>query len=340
MNYKPILNLDLTGFPKVELHLHLDCSLSFDVVSKLSPNTSKQRYDEHFKAPINCQSLVEYIKRANAALEIMQNASQLEMVTLDLFKQLKKDNVRYAEFRFAPLLHLIGGMSSREVVSTVEAAVQKGVQDFGIEVNLILATLRHYSEKQSMETVKLAHDFKGSRVVGLDIASDEAGFPIDNHIKAFEYAHAHEIHRTAHAGEACGCDSVWETLKNFYPTRIGHGVRSAEDPKLIEHLKENQIHLEVCPTSNLQTGVFKRIEDHTVNHLYHEGVSLGISTDGRTISNVNLNDEYNLLRDTFEWGVEDFYKVNLMAIEACFASETIKSKLSSEIDMAYSSLNS
>ena len=134
----------------------------------------------------------------------MQNKHQLERVTLDLFDQLKRDNVAYAEIRFAPLLHLKGGLTATEVVESVNKAVEKGIEDTGVKANIILATLRHYSEEQSMDTVKLVHDFKGSHVVGFDIAADEEGFPIDNHIKAFEYAQANDLHRTAHAGEACG----------------------------------------------------------------------------------------------------------------------------------------
>lgn len=119
------------------------------------------------------------------------------------------------------------------MVTAVNDAVKEGSKVTGVEARIILCTLRHYSAAQSIETVKLAEQFKGTQVAGFDIAADEAGFPIDNHIGAFQFAKTNHIHCTAHAGEARGADSIWETLQHFHPSRIGHGVRSAEDEKLL-----------------------------------------------------------------------------------------------------------
>ena len=132
---------------------------------------------------------------------------------------------------------------------------------------------------------------------------------------------------TAHAGEACGPQSVWETLANFYPSRIGHGVRSIEDPNLIAHLKKENIHLEVCPTSNLQTGIYATINEHPADRLFKSGISMSINTDGRTISNVTLEQEYRKLQNHFGWGFEEFVQCNLNAIEAAFISNERKRKL-------------
>ena len=207
---------------------------------------------------------------------------------------------------------------------------------YGVEAGIILCTLRHYTEPQSMETVALVNKFKGTHIVGFDIAADEAGFPITNHIKAFEFAHANNIHCTAHAGEAKGAESVWETLQNFHPSRIGHGVRSAEDASLLTFLKIHNIHLEVCPTSNVQTNVFNKIEDHTADKIYHSGVSMSINTDARTISNVTLADEYVLMEKVFQWNKEHFKKCNLEAIEHSFANSDVKQKVRKQIEAAYS----
>jgi adenosine deaminase len=246
------------------------------------------------------------------------------LVTLDLFKQLKNDHVIYAEIRFAPLQHIYKGLSTIEVVEAVNEATKEGIKKYGVEAGIILCTLRHYTEAQSLETAELVNKFKGTYVVGFDIAADEAGFPIDNHIKSFKYANDHGIKCTAHAGEAKGAESVWETLKNFHPSRIGHGVRSIEDLRLIDFLKSNDIHLEVCPTSNIQTNVFDKIENHSVNKLYAEGVSMSINTDARTISNVTLTHEYKLLETIFNWDLNHFKKCNLEAINHSFASEETK----------------
>ncbi len=316
--------------------MHLDCSLSYEVVSRLKPGISFEDYEAEFKAPEHCSSLLEYIQKANAALEIMQSREELRLVTLDLFRQLQEDSVIYAEIRFAPFLHLKKGLQPEDAVHTVNDAVQEGIKQTGIEARIILATLRHFDEGKSMATAKLANQFKGTHVVGIDIASDEAGYPVDAHIKAFEYAREHDIHRTAHAGEACGAESVQETLQVFKPSRIGHGVRASEDETLLQQLKSEGIHLEICPTSNIQTGVYSSLQSHVVHKLYQRGLSIGINTDGRTISDVSLKDEYLKLSSTFGWTLHHFRNVNLMAADAAFCETALKEKLKIRIEEAYS----
>lgn len=316
--------MDQIQYPKIELHLHLDCSLSFQVVHQLDPKVSLHEYEHSFKADGQCHSLQDYLARAVRGFELMQNPQALELVTLDLFQQLKADGVLYAEIRFAPYLHLLDGLRPDEVVEIVDGAIKKGREKTGVDAGLILCTLRHFNQEQSMHTAKLVQAFQGREVVGFDIAADEAGYPIDNHIAAFRFAKENGLHITAHAGEACGPQSVWETLANFYPTRIGHGVRSIEDPNLIEFLKQNRIHLEVCPTSNLQTGIYDTFDRHPANKLFKAGISMSINTDGRTISNVTLEQEYQKLKDNFDWGVEELFQCNLYALEAAFISEARK----------------
>lgn len=293
----------------------------------MQPEISFEAYKASFIAPPKCTDLADYISRAIKGVELMQTAEELRLVTLDLLEQLEADQVIYAEIRFAPLLHTAKGLTSEEVVQIVNEAIEEGTKDKQVTAKLILCTLRHFSEDQSMETIRLVEQFTGTHVVGFDIAADEAGFPIDNHISAFRYAKEKGIPCTAHAGEAKGADSVWETLENFQPNRIGHGVRSAEDPKLLEYLKAHDIHLEICPTSNVQTDVFDHIEHHTCDMIYNSGVSMSINTDARTISNVSLADEYQLLVKVFGWEKAHFLRCNLEAIRHAFIPEEEKEVL-------------
>lgn len=327
--------MDYSNFPKIELHLHLDCSLSYKVVQQLKPSVTEEEFKRDYIAPAKCNDLADYITRAAKGIELMQTAEQLWAVTVDLFEQLKADNVLYAEIRFAPLLHLEQGLSPHEVVQVVNAASIEGMERTGVKAGLILATLRHYTELQSMETVKLVESFKGTNVVGFDIAADEAGFPIDAHIKAFKYAKKHGISCTAHAGEARGADSVWETLRHFHPQRIGHGVRSIEDPELMTFLKAEGIHLEVCPTSNVQTAIYDKIEDHRVDDIYRSGVSMSINTDARTISDVCLADEYMTLERVFGWEKAHFLKCNLEAIKHAFTDTSTKEAIREQLLKAW-----
>ncbi len=327
--------MNFQQLPKVELHLHLDCSLSFDVVKKIDPAVTEETYRRDFIAPVKCHDLADFLKRAVNGYYLMQTKEHLQWVVQDLFEQLKADNVLYAEIRFAPLLHIERELTPAEVVTTIEAATREAIKQTGIEARLILCTLRHYTKEQSMQTVQLVEQFTNSCVSGFDIAADEAGFPVDNHIAAFEYAREKGIHCTAHAGEARGADSVWETLKYFGPTRIGHGVRSYEDPKLVAHLKKNYIHLELCPTCNVQTNMYDEYKDHPVDKLKKEGVSININTDCRTIVDINLNREYNKLQETFGWTKQDFYDCNVNALKAAFIRDELKTSLIEQLTAAY-----
>jgi len=225
------MNSDFNNLPKVELHVHLDCCLSYKALKKINPKISYSTFKNQFIGT-SCSCLKDYIKCADRALEYMQTKEELEIIVEDIFNQFRDDNVVYAEVRFAPLLHLNKGLLPMEVVEIISKKTKEKSNATGIEVNLILCTLRHYSEKQSLETINLIKDFEGENVVGFDIAADESGFPLDNHTKAFELANESNIYCTAHAGEALGAHSVSETLEKLKPSRIGHGVRSIEDKSI------------------------------------------------------------------------------------------------------------
>ncbi|MGB9028691.1 MAG: adenosine deaminase [Acidobacteriaceae bacterium] len=317
--------------PKVELHLHLDCSLSYNAVARLDPSISREEYDAEFVAPLQCASLADFLTRAPRGFQLMQTEDALRLVTEDVFEQLHADHVLYAELRFAPLLHLERGLTPEAVVAAIDRATENCIRSTGIEARLILCTLRHYSQEQSLLTAQLVERFSGTRVVALDIAGDEAGHPIDPHIAAFRYAVDRGLHRTAHAGEARGADSVWETLRAFAPSRIGHGVRSIEDPSLVDRLRRDRIHLEICPTSNVQTRTTPTYPEHAVDRLFRAGVSLGINTDTRTITNITLEQEYASLRQHFAWTDAEFLACNREALRAAFIDQPLRARLLAQL---------
>ncbi len=319
--------MDWAKLPKAELHLHLDCSLSYEVVSQIAPSITLEEYQSKFTGPEKCADLTELLACAPSSYPLMQTEEQLRLVTLDLFEQLREDNVIYAEMRFAPLLHTERGLSPRQVVASVDAAVAEGVRNTGIEARIILCTLRYYSGAQSLETVKLVEAFRGTYVAGFDIAADRPGNVIDDHVPAFRYARANGIPFTAHAGETRGPIIVWDTLKHFAPKRLGHGVRSIEDPALVEHLRQQQIHLEVCPSCNIQTDIFDTYADHPIDHFYRVGIPLSVNSDGRTLVNVTLNQEYEKLHQTFGWEAKDFFQCNTSALRAAFVPDDVRDRL-------------
>ncbi len=326
----------IASLPKIELHLHLDCSLSYDVAKALRPGMTETEYRRDFIAPEKCENLADCLKGTASVKALLQTEEALRAVVADLFLQLQRDNVIYAEIRFAPLNHLDGGLSPERVVETVAESVQESVHSTGIQAGVILCTVRRHDEAQSLRTVQLVERYMDETpVLGFDIASNEAGFPIDFHIKAFEYAIKKDIPRTAHVGEARGADSIWETLTHFKPNRLGHGVRCIEDVRLVEFIVKNRIHLEICPSANIVTHIFDRYADHPVDLLYQAGVSVGINSDGRTLVNVSLTDEYMKLATIFDWKIDHFYHCNLNALAHAFISDSEKAALRPVLSSSY-----
>ena len=327
--------MDWTKLPKVELHLHLDCSLSYEVVSKIDPSVTLEQYREEFIAPPKCVDLADFLARAPSSYPLMQTEENLHLVTMDLFEQLRDDGLLYAEIRFAPLLHTEQGLTARKAVTIVEAATADAVRNTGVEARIILCTLRFFTTEQSLETVHLVEEFRDTYVAGFDIAADRPGNVIDDHIPAFKYARENDIPFTAHVGETRGVENFWDTVKHFAPTRVGHGVCSIEDPKLVKHIIQHQIHLEACPTSNIQTNCYDTYADHPIDQLYQAGVSIGVNTDARTISNITLSQEYEKLHQTFGWETNDFLTCNQNALKASFISETVQNNLLERLAEGY-----
>jgi adenosine deaminase len=310
--------MDWLSLPKIELHLHLDCSISLEALRQFEPDIAEAYFESHYKAPAKCLDLPHFLACARRSIDMMQTKAQLRVVTLDLLQQLRRENVQYAEIRFAPFEHIRKGLSPEAVVETVLEAMEEGCAATGIRAGLLLCTLRELPADKSLYTAQLAVQYHGRGVVGFDMAGNEADFPIDAHIPAFRHARERGVPCIAHAGEARGAEEIWRVIRELQVVRIGHGVRCTEDPRLVEYIAEKEIHLEVCPTSNVQTNVYNTIEDHPIDRLYRAGISLSVNTDSRTLTNTTLEREYALLHQHFGWGEEEFKRCNQYAEDASF----------------------
>jgi adenosine deaminase len=313
------------SIPKVELHVHLDCALSYDSASALAAGLTRAEYEAGFCAPEKCRSLPELISPVTRSVALLQDEPALRMVVRDLVAQLVADRVVYAEIRFAPLLHTERGLPPDQVVAIVADELRAATAGHDLEARLLLCTLRHFSQEQSLVTARLAIEHAGA-VVGLDLAGDEGGHPLDAHVAAFALAREHGVSCTAHAGEGAGPDSVRNTVERLRPSRIGHGVRAAEDAELVALLRERGLHLEVCPSSNVQMGLYPDIAAHPIRFLRKQGVSVGVNTDGRTLSRLSLTREYERVAAALGWTESDFQACNLAAIDAAFAPHEVKQR--------------
>lgn len=302
---------------KIELHLHLDGSIREETANEILGKKC------NLKAKDKCEDLNEYLEKFEIPSIILQTKENLERVAYELALDLKKDNVIYAEIRFAPLKHLNGGLSLDEVITSV----LNGLSKVDIETNLILCMMRNDSFNDNKKVIDLAHKYG----FAIDLAGAEAIYKTKDFKELFKYAKSINVPFTIHAGEADGYESIKAAI-DFGASRLGHGIKIIDYPDLINEAKEKGITLEVCPTSNVQTNAVNILKDHPIKKLYDMNVNVCINTDNRTVSNITLEDEYNKLKETFNFTNEDFLKMNLMAIEASFAQdkEKLKTKLRGE----------
>ena len=310
--------MNLKNIPKVELHLHLDGSVRLDTASMLTGKNIEE-VRSLMIAKEKCHDLNEYLTKFNLANEIMQSQENLTRIAKELVEDLKKDNVIYAEVRFAPLLHTKKGLTGEKVIE----AVLLGLKDEDLKVNLILCMMRQFSFEDNLKTIELAIKYLDKGVVAIDLAGAEALYPTASFEKLFQIAKDKNIPFTIHAGEADGKDSILSAI-NFKTKRIGHGVRCIEDNETLNIIKKNNITLEVCPTSNIQTGIFENYYDHPIKKLYDMNVLVTINVDNMTVSNIDLTQEYEKLVKIFNLNIEDLKKINLNAIDAAFLTDKEK----------------
>lgn len=306
--------------PKVELHLHLDGSVDIKTACDLMGKSVKE-VKEEMVASDKCSNLNEYLTKFSLANDIMQTKENISRVTKELITKLKDDNVIYAEVRFCPLFHLKEGLTQEEVVETVISSLK----DNNIKVNLILCMMRNLSFLENKKIIELAYKYLNKGVVALDLAGSESLYKTEDFEELFKIAQSYNIPFTIHAGEADGRESILKAI-SFNTKRLGHGIRCIEDMDIVKLIKDKDITLEVCPTSNIQTNIYQDYQSHPIKKLYDLGVLVTINTDNRTVSNITLTEEYQKLNKTFGFNVSDFKRMNINAIKAAFLSEIEKEK--------------
>ena len=320
----------------IDLHLHLDGSLSVKSVKELAAlqNIEIPENEEELLKLLrindDCKDLTEYLEKFAFPGMLLQTKEAVALSVYNLQEELKEQGLIHAEIRFAPQLHTHKGLSQREVI---EAAIE-GLDRSDFSAGLILCCMRgNDNHEENLETVRLAKDYLGKGVVCVDIAGAEALFPTENFGDLFALAKELEIPYTIHAGEADGPKSVYKALE-FGTKRLGHGVRSLEDPALIEKIVSEGITLELCPTSNIHTCMFPSIEEYPLRKLMEAGVKVTINTDNMTVSNINLAKEFGKLISAFNLTDEEIKGFARNSVNACFADEETKKVLLEKIDEA------
>ena len=319
----------------IDLHLHLDGSLSLESVRDLAKmqNIPVESDDEKLLKMLqvgpDCKDLNEYLEKFAFPGSLLQKPEAITRSIENLRKELKDQGLLYAEIRFAPQLHLLKGLTQRQVV---EAAVE-GLKSDGVKAELILCCMRGVgNQEENLETVRLTAEFLGKGVCATDLAGAEALFPNPGFEDLFALARELKVPYTIHSGEALGPESVYQALA-FGTKRLGHGVRSVEDPDLLKRLAEEQITLELCPTSNLNTNIFASIEDYPLVALMNAGVRVTINTDNIMVSGVTLESEWEKVIRTFGLTDDQILTLQKNAAEAIFAAPDVKQWLLEQVTL-------
>lgn len=314
----------------IDLHLHLDGSLSLDSVKELAAlqNIEISENDEELLKRLQvsdgCRNLNEYLEKFDFPCSLMQTSVGITTAVKNLEKELAAQGLIYAEVRFAPQLHTLQGMTQAEVV----AAAVEGMGQSALKSTLILCCMRGKDNREAnLETVRVAQAFLGKGVGAVDLAGAEALFPTEDFEDLFVLARELGVPYTIHAGEADGPESVCKALE-FGAKRIGHGVRSMEDMALVQRLAAEGITLEMCPTSNLNTSIFDSYEAYPFRKFMEAGVKVTVNTDNMTVSNTTVAEELQHLNLT----AEEQKQAVKNAAEASFADVETKKWMLKEIE--------
>lgn len=326
--------MDIKKYALIDLHLHLDGSLSLMSARSLA---SKQNIElplddgellNLLQVSEDCRDLNEYLERFELPLSLLQTADAITESVTTLCDELYADGLIYAEIRFAPQLHTRKGLLQEEIVlSAIE-----GLSKSKMRASLILCTMRGAdNRKANFETVDLARKYLGKGVCALDIAGAEALYPNRLFTDLFEYARSLSLPMTIHAGEALGADSVASALE-LGACRIGHGVRSIESDEVLHSIVESKIPLELCPTSNLNTRVFTDLKDYPIRTLLDAGAVVTLNTDNLAVSNTSLAKEYERIARTFDLSTDELARITLNSARATFLSDEERTALISKIE--------
>lgn len=315
------------SLPKIDLHLHLDGAVRTGTILDLAdrhevslPAEDADELESYVTVPPDCRSLSDFLNCFETLYPVLQYTDSVERVAFELCEDLEKQGVIYAEVRFAPHLLTREGATQEEVVRAALRGLERGGKRAEINVNLILCLYRNNEYSTNVRTLELAEKFMDRGIVGIDLAGDESKYDRIEHPELFKEAREQGLGVTIHAGEAGPASNVREALDSG-ARRIGHAVRSFDDPGLMDRLKKENIPLELCFTSNLQTQAVETASEHPLQDFYRNGNDVTINTDDPRISRTDINREYCKILETFDFGLEDCRRFLTNAADAAFVSD-------------------
>jgi len=337
----------LARLPKAELHVHLDGSLRPGTIWELAeiqdvelPADSEAGIGRWFRNELPERDLVGYLARFDVTTSVMQTEEALERIAFELLEDAAAENVWYMEVRYAPILSTKRGLSPRQVVDAVQRGLARGQQQYPrTQAYQIICGLRHFEPERALRMAALAVEYKGRGVLAFDLAGAEVDNPAKRFREAFYLVLNANLNVTVHAGEAYGPESIHQALHWAGAHRIGHGVRLREDDDLLEYVRDHRIPLEMCPTSNVQTGAVDSIEEHPIREYFDRGLRVTVNTDNRLMSDTTMTQELALLVEHLGFDLEELKKLLLNGFKSAFLRYPERKTLIGEANEALSAMS-
>jgi adenosine deaminase len=337
----PELDAFITRMPKVELHLHLEGSVSPRTLLELSqqngvdlPARDIAGVERLFQFDHFHDFLMVYMVLARAIV----SGEDFERLAYELGASLAAQNVLYAEVMLSPMQHVLRGVDMHEVLAGTAAGFARIEREYGVWVRLAFDYGRQYGPEQAWPVLKLAREAQQYGLVAWSIGGDEVGYPPEPFAEVFAAARADGLCLMAHAGEVAGPSSVWGAVEKLGAQRIGHGIRSIEDPRLIDYLREQNVVLDISPSSNLYTGAVPSWEAHPLRRLYDSGVKVTINTDDPSFFQTSLIDEYRHVVEHFAFTADDLCTLVRNSVQATFLPPAERAVLAQRVEQQLSSL--
>ena len=317
--------------PKIELHCHLDGSVRVETIIDIAkkenlelPSYNMNDIKKLVQVPLDCTSLDEYLEKFDLPNKVMQTKENIKRITFELVEDAANENVKYIEIRFAPMLHMEKGLSIKEVIQSVLDGMNEACEIYEIKANLILGCMRNMSKEDAELVAKEGNEFIGKGVVAIDLCGpEEEGFAI-KYKKAIDLARDLGYRVTIHAGEAASGKNVIDAINLLGAERIGHGINIKDMKEAYDLVKSTNVTLEMCPTSNLHTKAIDKVNNYPFFNFYKDELSVTLNTDNRTVSNVDLTNELNIIKENFNTSEEDYKRIYLNSVDATFAGEDTK----------------
>jgi aminodeoxyfutalosine deaminase len=330
-------------YPKVELHVHLEGSANARTLVELArtgrtPNALPTLDPDVLREQLICRGFQAFLDVWDWLRDLWVDPENLAHMTRSYLERAAIQNVRYVEFRFNAAGPARRGLPLWEGLEAIAAARREAFQNWGIRSGLLIGHSRHRPEEGISTAMVAIQAVEKGLAHGIDLSGDETGYPVSYFRDAFRRAREYGLHITVHAGEWAGPESVWGAIRQLYAERIGHGVRSHQDPELIGYLRQEGITLEVCPTSNVCTGVYPSLAQHPIRQLYEAGVKVTVSSDDPPLFGTDIDREYGLLESVYDFTPEQVAEVTLNAVEAAFLPKEEKALLRGEVIEGYRAL--